>query len=67
MLATFAVIIFVPNIVRISYFKLWVGCPLDEDLEAYVWFCAKYDTLVFVCVRFVLELTRYSFFHSIIN
>jgi hypothetical protein len=44
--------------VRISYSKPWVGCTLDEDLEAYVWFHAKYDTIVFVCVRFVLMLTR---------
>jgi hypothetical protein len=63
----FAIILFVPNMVGISYSKPWVGCTLDEDLEAYVWFCAKHDTIVFVCVRFVLVLTRYSLFHPIIN
>jgi len=67
MLGTFCNNFFVPNMVGISYSKPWVDCTLDEDLEAYVWFRAKYDTVVFVCVRFVLVLTRYSLFHPIIN
>jgi hypothetical protein len=70
-LGTFCDIFLVPNMVRISYYKPWVGCTLDEDLEAYAWFRAKYNTIVCVCVcvcvRFVLVLTRYSLFHPIIN